>query len=144
MTSEQLTSRLVLATDGTRTGGVILQRLPGATDDDNATWERARAALDPLPGRRLLAPVTPAEFLTTIFPYDDIRMFAPKPAHFGCSCSVERVENALRIAGSDEVEAILSERADVEVTCEFCNRRYTFTPAEARALFAPPSPPTQH
>ena len=40
-----------------------------------------------------------------------------------------------RIAGAAEVESILAERGDVEVTCEFCNRRYTFGPAEARAIF---------
>ncbi len=54
-----------------------------------------------------------------------------------CSCSRERVENALRIAGRDEVESILAEHGGVEVTCEFCNRRYTLDPSEARAVFAP-------
>ena len=43
---------------------------------------------------------------------------------------------ALRIAGIAEVESILAERGNVEMTCEFCNRRYTFSPAEARAVFA--------
>jgi molecular chaperone Hsp33 len=144
VTSEQLASRIVLATSETGTSGVIAQRLPGATAEDNATWQRAREALDALPTKTLLAPATPAELLTTIFPYDDIRMFKPQPARFGCSCSAARVENALRIAGSQEVEAILAERNDVEVTCEFCNRRYSFTPTEARALFGPGPSPTQH
>jgi molecular chaperone Hsp33 len=48
----------------------------------------------------------------------------------------------LRIAGRDEIEAALAERGAVEVTCEFCNRRYTFDPAEARALLAGPSAAT--
>ncbi len=56
---------------------------------------------------------------------------------FRCSCSRERVERALRIAGKAEIESILAERDDVEVTCEFCNRTYAFAPAEARAVFAP-------
>ena len=74
--------------------------------------------------------------LQALFPEDDLRMFAPRAAQARCSCSRERVANALRIAGRDEVEAILAERGDVEVTCEFCNRRYVFAPAEARAVFA--------
>ena len=44
--------------------------------------------------------------------------------------------NALRIAGPAEIEAALAARGMVEVTCEFCNRRYTFGPDEARALLA--------
>ena len=46
-----------------------------------------------------------------------------------------RVENALRIAGAAEIESILVERGNVEVTCEFCQRRYTLEPAAARAAF---------
>jgi molecular chaperone Hsp33 len=42
------------------------------------------------------------------------------------------VENALRIAGPDEIEAALAEGGTVEVTCEFCNRRYAFDADEAR------------
>ncbi|MFO1306208.1 MAG: Hsp33 family molecular chaperone HslO, partial [Burkholderiales bacterium] len=58
-----------------------------------------------------------------------------RPVAFACTCSRERVAKALRIAGPAEVESILAERGDVEVTCEFCNRRYTFAPSEARAVF---------
>ena len=143
-TSEQLPSRIVLATDGAATGGVIVQRLPGATDDDDKTWQRARSALDLMPVASLLDEMPVSTRLTGIFPHDDLRMFKPKPARFGCSCSRDRVENALRIAGATEIESILAERPDVEVTCEFCNRRYTFTPPEARALFAPWPSKTQH
>ena len=38
--------------------------------------------------------------------------------------------------GRAEIESILAERGDVEVTCEFCNRSYAFVAGEARALFA--------
>jgi molecular chaperone Hsp33 len=48
------------------------------------------------------------------------------------------VRNALRIAGRGEVEAAIAERGDVEVTCEFCNRNYTFAPDEARNVFSLP------
>lgn len=143
-TSEQLASRLVLAADGESAAGLIVQRLPGATDEDGATWERAQAALAAIPARSLLEVVPTADRLTSIFPNDDLRMFTGQRVSCGCSCSIERVENALRIAGSQEIEAILAERAEVEVSCEFCNRRYTFTPAEARALFAPATSRMQH
>lgn len=58
---------------------------------------------------------------------------------FACSCTQDRVENALRIAGAGEVESILAERGNVEVTCEFCQRKYTLEPTAARALFAGPT-----
>jgi len=129
--------RLLLATAGSATAGLLVQRLPGATDDDDATWARAQHALAAAAAAPLLAARTAGDAITSAFPEEDIRMFAAKPVTFGCSCSRERVEYALRVAGSAEVEAILAERSDVEVCCEFCNRRYSLAPAEARALFTP-------
>jgi molecular chaperone Hsp33 len=136
-TSEQLASRLVLATGEGTAAGMLVQRLPGASEEDDATWQRARAAVDAVAPEALLARTIATEVLVRAFPEDDVRVFAPKPTAFACSCSRERVENALRIAGAAEVESILAERGDVEVTCEFCSRRYTLAPAEARAVFAP-------
>lgn len=134
-TSEQLASRLVLAAHGGRAAGLLVQRLPGATEEDDATWQRAQAAVDAIAPELLLAGAPATTLLGTVFPEDDVRVFEPRTAAFSCSCSRERVENALRIAGAAEVESILAERGDVEVTCEFCNRRYTFSPDEARAVF---------
>ena len=143
-TSEQLASRIILATRDQATAGLLVQRLPGATEDDDATWSRARNALETLDPAALLARVSPTGQLAATFPQDDVRVFKAKPVSFACSCSRERVENALRIAGATEIESILSERDDVEVTCEFCNRRYAFAPAEARALFVPDTAGLRH
>src|SRR5581483_7943313 len=85
----------------------------------------------------LLAAPSAAALITAQFPEDDLRLFKPHAARFACSCSEERVENALRMVGRDEVEDILAEQGEVTVTCEFCNRRYAYAPAAARALFAP-------
>jgi molecular chaperone Hsp33 len=139
-TSEQLTSRLVLATDGGSAAGLLVQRLPGdggaeAPGHDD-TWGRAAACIAQVDPVTLLSPVAPQALLAASFPHDDVRVFRPRAVSFRCTCSRERVERALRIAGIAEIESILAERGDVEVTCEFCNRRYAFGPTEARAVFA--------
>jgi molecular chaperone Hsp33 len=132
--SEQLPSRLWLLPCGDAVTGLLLQRMPGAAATDDEHWLRlvddanrgiASAAAD----------ASLAATLAQLFPHDDVRMFDARPVAFRCRCSAARVENALRIAGRAEIEAALAERGAVEVTCEFCNRRYGFGPAEARALF---------
>jgi len=146
-TSEQLASRLVLATDGSRAGGLLVQRLPGGDahgEPQDATWVRAEERLTQIDPVTLLAPGTAETLLAEAFPDDDLRVFRPKRVSFRCSCSRERVERALRIAGKAEIESILAERDDVEVTCEFCNRTYAFAPAEARALFASQASSLRH
>ena len=135
--SEQLQSRLWLLPDANTVTGLLLQRLPDAGDADVPAWPRAVEDAGRGVGRVGDA-ASFAAMLGELFPRDDIRMFDARPVRFRCRCSAGRVANALRIAGRDEVEAALAERGVVEVTCEFCNRHYTFGPAEARALFAPP------
>jgi molecular chaperone Hsp33 len=134
-TSEQLASRLVLATSAEGTAGLMVQRLPGS-EGEGADWPRIAGLLDELAPAGLLARGPATDVIAGSFPHDDVRVFKPRAVGFACSCSRERVEHALRIAGAAEVESIIAERGDVEVTCEFCNRRYTFGPDEARALFA--------
>jgi molecular chaperone Hsp33 len=139
-TSEQLASRLVLATDAGQAAGLLVQRLPG--DDvggeptGNDTWAGALACIAQVDPGALLSPIAPQAMLARTFPHDDVRVFRPHAASFHCTCSRERVERALRIAGIAEIESILAERDDVVVTCEFCNRQYAFAGAEARAVFA--------
>jgi molecular chaperone Hsp33 len=146
-TSEQLQSRLWLDARGAAVRGLLLQRLPAAADAEDATWTRLTRDADRAlratasPGRVDDAAAAPSQasfaaVLARAFPHDDVRLFAPRPVQFRCRCSAGRVANALRIAGRDEIEAALAERGIVEVTCEFCNRRYAFGAADARALFA--------
>ncbi|MEP7184121.1 MAG: Hsp33 family molecular chaperone HslO [Betaproteobacteria bacterium] len=134
-TSEQIDSRMVLATADGRVRGLLLQRLPGATADDDAMWERATAATEALAAADLFAAGDAASLLRGRFPDDDLRLFAPRRARFHCGCSDDRVAGALRMLGRTEIESILAEQGLVAVTCEFCNRHYTFVADEARALF---------
>ena len=135
-TSEQIDSRMVLATSGTRVRGLLLQRLPDASVEDERTWRRAAAEVHAVEPAALLAAPGIASFLSTCFSDVDVRLFAPRAARFRCSCSEERVANTLRMLGRAEVESILAEQGLVGVTCEFCNRSYTFVASDARALFA--------
>jgi molecular chaperone Hsp33 len=136
--SEQIESRLWLRAADGRACGLLLQRMPGAADVDAATWRRAAAAVDAAPAA--FGAADAHALLAALFPDDDVRAFRARNPRFGCSCSRQRVAGALRLLGSGEVESILAERGGVGVDCEFCNRRYEFDAAEARALFeAPPA-----
>ncbi len=134
--SEQIPSRLVIASDACRVRGLILQRLPGSTVGEDALWQEVASRIGAIGPEALLEAAGPADLLAAQFGDEDIRLFRPRPARFGCSCTQERVDNALRLLGADEVEGILAEQGEVRITCEFCNRAYRFAPEAARALFA--------
>ena len=133
-TSEQIDSRMALATDGKRTRGLLLQRMPSAGPDDDATWRRAATAID-VDAADLLHAGSVEAVLAASFPTDDLRVMKGRPLRFHCDCSSERVSNALRMLGRAEIESILAEQGTIGVKCEFCGRSYTFGAADALALF---------
>jgi molecular chaperone Hsp33 len=145
-TSEQVGSHLALAQQGDEVVGVLLQRLPGSAPIDETTWQGAVDALDETDDFSLGLAVTSDAGLSALFAGHDLRVFRSAAPRFECSCSLARVEGALRIAGRQEIEAALAEQGRVEVECEFCGRQYLFAPQEARAVFTAPSvpPSTRH
>ena len=131
--SEQLPTRLWLAADGRRATGLLLQRLPGRSEDDD-TWPRAAVLADTLKEDELLD-LSAEPLLYRLFHEERVRLFDAEPVSFRCGCSRERIEGLLRSLGRDEVDAVLADEGVVEVTCEFCNRVYRVDAVDAAALF---------
>jgi molecular chaperone Hsp33 len=131
--SEQLPTRLLLAADGDRASGLMLQQLPGAAGDADA-WPRANALFDTLGAAEMMSTSSEA-LLYRLFHEEDVRLLASQPLAFGCSCSRERVGAMLLGLGHEEAEAAL--QGDVaEVICEFCNQKYHFDRIDIEQLFA--------
>ena len=49
---------------------------------------------------------------------------------YECKCSKERMEKALISIGKEELEAIISEQGEAELTCQFCDNKYKFGKSE--------------
>jgi len=145
--SEQIETTIELSANDQRVAGLLLQRLPEAPDDDDDRWNRIMTLAGTVRPEELLT-LAPVEVVRRLFHEEDLRLFEPQPLAFRCSCSVVRVESMLRMLGTEEVESVLAEQGHVEVTCEFCNRKYRFDPVDAAQLFlsSTPSPgtPTRH
>ena len=145
--SEQLATRLWLASDPQRAAGMLLQRLPDAEPSDDDAWVRAVHLGSTITREELLAlPVR--EIVHRLYHEEDIRLFSRMPVSFRCSCSRERVEAVLRMLGRDEIHSILDEQGSVSVDCEFCGSRYEFDRIDAEQLFTAlhsvPATPTRH
>jgi len=146
-TSEQLPTRVRLAADAARAGGLLVQKLPGGPAQDapdpetaSAVWERVHGHAATLDARDLL--YAPAETLVrSSATVDDVRLFAGSPVNFECRCSRERVLGVLRALGEAEVRDVLGEQGTVTVTCEFCHRPYVFDAIDVTQAFGPPAVP---
>ena len=136
--SEQTESRLWLAADESAAAGVLLQKLPqegGAAKPDVDAWQRAGALTATLTREELLT--LEAEALARRLYWEErLQHFPPAAPRFECNCSRERSGRMLLALGRGEVESILAERGDVEITCDFCNARYAFDAVDVGHLFA--------
>ncbi|WP_440996194.1 Hsp33 family molecular chaperone HslO [Arhodomonas sp. SL1] len=145
--SEQLDTRVWLSAVEGRAGGMLLQRIPGGSDDDPDAWERSGHLAETLTARELLH-LDVADILHRLFHEEDVRLFDPLPLRFQCRCSRENVGAMIAALGPAEVRDIVAEQGGVEVHCDFCNQRYYFDAVDAEQLLADPSagPPsaTQH
>jgi molecular chaperone Hsp33 len=133
--SEQIETRLWLACDDTRAAGLLLQKLPDRESADADAWPRAGHLAATVKSGELLG-LEPQHLLRRLFHEEDLRIFEPRPVYFRCSCSRERVVGMLRMLGRDEVRSVVAERGEVEVHCEFCNRRYAFDAVDSEEVFA--------
>jgi molecular chaperone Hsp33 len=141
--SEQLPTRLWLQADERGASGMMLQRLPTTGERTAAApdvvsvddaWRRLQLIGDTLTPQELRT-LADVEILHRLFNEDDLRLFEPSPVYFRCRCSRERVAGMLRALGEAETRSILTERGEVEVRCDFCNRAYVFDAVDVEQLF---------
>jgi len=135
-TSEQTDTHLQIAVSPDSACGLLLQPLP---QDDKQTqnddgFTRAVALMESFSEKELLS----NEFerlMHLAYHQERVRVFDPKPVTFQCSCSRERIDGMLLGMGAAEVNDILEEQGQVEVTCEFCDEQYRYDRVDADSLF---------
>ena len=138
--SEQLETRIFLAADKHAVGGLLLQQLPGKTEDDDS-WDRITHLGSTIQKEELLElPAT--EIIHRLYHEEDVRLFDPEPVHFQCSCSREKVSNMLRSIGEEEAAGIIKEQGNISVDCEFCGTTYDFDEIDIAEIYASNNPAT--
>jgi molecular chaperone Hsp33 len=145
--SEQLPTRLWLASDAGRASGMLLQQLPpNRLDDAEARaghWEHVQALANTVQSEELLE-LEHIDTLTRLFHEDPLKLFPPESASFACSCSRQRCLGALSAIAAPELEEILAEQGQVSMDCEFCNQQYLFTRDDLGPHLEAEAPPALH
>lgn len=131
--SEQLPTRVLLASAEGRAAGLMLQQLPGGHGDADG-WGRIQALFETL-GAAELADTPVETLLWRLFHEEEAKVLDRRPLAFACSCSRERVADMLRSLGPDEARASLREGV-AKVHCDFCGEGYRFEAEQIEALFS--------
>ncbi len=134
--SQQTNTRVWLREDGEALEACLLERMPERDSEDDAkAWERAVASL----GTTFAQPFMPfpyREWLNFTFAAEDVRVHPAQPVQFACPCSMDRVLNALKLVGADELMPLAEENGAIDTRCEFCGQAYSVDRTTLAALFA--------
>lgn len=133
--SVQVPSHVMLVSDASLSGGILLQQMPGQSTLNDDDWNRLGYVVATLRASDFENSDN-MELIGKLFAEDDVRVFESKPVVFRCRCSQQRAEEVLRMLGEDETREAVEEQGIVDVTCEYCGRQRSFDPIDISRLFA--------
>ena len=116
-------------------GGYLIQLLPGAPDDVIMKIETGIAcagAVTPM----LEAGLTPEELLRKVLCEFELEFFDEEQVEYRCYCSRDRVSATLITIGKKDLQEIVDDGKPITIECQFCDKVYTFTPEDVKALLA--------
>ena len=116
-------------------GGWLVQLMPGVKDADIDRLETNLAKLEPMT-TMLDKGMTLEEIVQAVLDGFAVDFLQTDEIGYRCACSREKVERALISMGKTELGKMADEQENSEVTCQFCDKIYTFSREELRELLA--------
>ena len=116
-------------------GGFIVQLMPGAGEELITKLEDNIFLMDQL--TTILSEDGTDALFAQVLKGFDWHLVGEYPVCYRCPCCRERVEQALTVIDRKELREIIAEGKDVSVSCQFCDKVYSFTPQELAAIEKP-------
>lgn len=132
--SEQVFTRIHLASTDQKIAGLFMQKLPSDTAptlDSNTL----NVLFNTITDQELLED-QPEKLLHKLFHEYTVRLFEPEKIYFECTCTHGKMVNAVKMLGKEDALALISTHKQVEVICEFCNQHYGFDQDEVEQIFS--------
>lgn len=114
-------------------GGFIVQLMPFA-DEQTITHLEFNLQKFTSVTDILKAGKTPEELLQIVLDGFDIDFTDKVDLNFYCNCDKDRVKRALMLIGKKEIDEMITEGKEVELCCQFCNKKYSFTVDELKDI----------
>jgi len=121
-------------------GGLMLQHLAEGeagrerlhTRLDHPEWDHVAALGGSVLAEELADPTLPIEtLLWRLFNEDEVRVIPGKPPSRGCRCDPDHVARVIARFPEEDRAAMVGPSGMIEVSCEFCARRFEIAPLAA-------------
>ena len=131
--TKSIVSLGVLLEDGkvSQAGGLMIQLLPGAGDDEIDYLEK-RVSGFPEISFLMKEGFSPAQIIDLFMGDPELVYLDGQEVEFKCNCSRERMLSGLAALGKNDIEEITKDGKPIETVCRFCNSKYVFEPEELK------------
>ncbi|MBQ8801631.1 MAG: Hsp33 family molecular chaperone HslO [Clostridium sp.] len=119
----------------TSAGGYIIQLLPGATEEIIEKIERGVQRVGAV-SAAFESGMDAEAVLKAVLSEFEVEVLEKRPIEYRCYCDRERVTRALISMGRGEMEALIEEQGEAELTCQFCDAVYHYSKEELEAILA--------
>ena len=116
-------------------GGYLIQLLPGADLDMIEKIEAGVRRVGSV-SKALMGGLDAAGLLREVLSDFELEVLDTHEVEYLCYCSRDRVERALISMGRDELEDMIKEQGQADLSCQFCDEIYHFTKEELEGLLA--------
>ncbi len=121
-------------------GGVLIELMPGATEDvikkiEERIEDNNKNGVASL-GELIAGGAEPKEMVDLFLKdFKIVQIAHSADIKYQCRCSTDRVKRALLLLGHQELDSILNEgNPSHEISCDFCGRKYTLTMDEIQEV----------
>ena len=113
-------------------GGFIVQLMPGADEALISLLEENIFLMDQL--TTILDEDGAEAIFGQVLKGLEYHIVAHVPVGYRCYCSRDRVGEAIACVDTAELEEMIREDKEIQVSCQFCDARYTFSPMDLRRI----------
>ena len=114
-------------------GGYLIQLLPGAPEEVISTVEAGVQRIQSVT-EALSDGLSAVDLLAQVLGDLGIEILDTQPVEYRCNCSRERVERALISMGRRELESLIEEQGQADLSCQFCDQIYHFSKEDLEGL----------
>ena len=113
-------------------GGFIVQLMPGAPDEYIDVLENNIFLMDQL--TTILAEDGLEAVFAQVLKGLEYHIVDENEVGYRCYCSREKVSEAIASVGADALQEMINDGKNIDVSCQFCDNVYSFTPEELSSL----------
>ncbi len=134
--SEQLPTKLWIASNPSSLAAVMIQKLPDSDDIDKDGWDRIMSLATTVSDKELCH-LESDELLHRLFYQETLELFTSQEIQYHCPKNQEKVEDVIKTLGEEEARKLLAEQGEIVIHNEICNFHLRFTAEDLDRIFKP-------